>query len=304
LPEGEDPDSLVRAGDGKKSFGKTISDAQPLAKFLFDAGSDGLRLDTPERRARLEAELLRHCETIQNGIVRKEYQRTFQDMLWQLHHKKRQSRLKQTRREAIREYRFQRDLVRGPQAEQPFGRKLMETASRRLVRRRQEIVLATLINHPALISDYDEALDEIVFDPDLDKLRAELQNQLLSGDMLDPEALKHHLFSRGVESIYSAVTSQGVYSLAPQAKPTADIHAARSLLDHILLIRQQASLEREYLAEGVRIDDGNTEGETGKLKNDAGSKKPARVKRLEELRRLMEDVEGRLGPDISEYGDS
>ena len=52
LPEGEDPDSLVRA-EGRDAFEGRLDDAVPLSRFLFDHLAAGVDLDTPEGRARL-----------------------------------------------------------------------------------------------------------------------------------------------------------------------------------------------------------------------------------------------------------
>ena len=290
MPEGDDPDSLVNGPGGAREMNALIKQAQPLSDFLFETESDGVRLDTPERRARLEADLFQLIGGIEDELVRKEYQRAFRDKLWQLHRKHSQTRLKQTRRQAIREMRATRNDARGPQAEQPFGRKLLETASKRLVRRRQEIVLATLVNHPALIEEFDEALDGIAFDPDLDKLRAELQKRALAGDTLDPKALTHHLIAGGVEAPLSAVTHPDVFRLAPQAKAGAEPLEARRLLEHILLIGQQSVLVGEYRT-------------AGRLPGEEGAAADKRDLRLEALRRSVDAGEGRLGAGLSDDGE-
>lgn len=290
MPEGEDPDSLVNGPGGVREMNELIKQAQPLSDFLFETESDGVRLNTPERRARLEADLFQLIGGIQDELVRKEYQRAFRDKLWQLHRRHSQTRLKQTRRQAIREMRASRNDTRGPQAEQPFGRKLLESAGKRLVRRRQEIVLATLVNHPVLIEEFDEALDTIAFDPDLDKLRAELQKRALAGDTLDPEALTHHLIAGGVEAPLSAVTHPDVFRLAPQAKATADTADALRLLEHILLIGQQSVLMGEYRT-------------AGRLPGEEGAAADKRDLRLEALRRSVEDGEGRIGAGLSDDGE-
>lgn len=290
MPEGDDPDSLVNGPGGVREMNELIKQAQPLSDFLFETESDGVRLNTPERRARLEADLFQLIGGIQDELVRKEYQRSFRDKLFQLHRRHSQTRLKQTRRQAIREMRATRNDARGPQAEQPFGRKLLETAGKRLVRRRQEIVLATLVNHPVLIPEFDEALDAIAFDPDLDKLRAELQKRALAGDTLDPEALTHHLIAGGVEAPLSAVTQPDVFRLAPQAKATAETADALRLLEHILLIGQQSVLLGEYRT-------------AGRLPGEEGAAADKRDLRLEALRRSVEDGEGRIGAGLSDDGE-
>ncbi len=52
LPEGEDPDSLVRK-QGAAAFEQLLNAAQPLADYLFDSAGEGLDLNSLEGRARL-----------------------------------------------------------------------------------------------------------------------------------------------------------------------------------------------------------------------------------------------------------
>ena len=52
LPEGEDPDTLVRK-IGEEEFNKLIEQATPLEQFFFDKLSEGLDIKTIEGRARL-----------------------------------------------------------------------------------------------------------------------------------------------------------------------------------------------------------------------------------------------------------
>ncbi|MEQ8441208.1 MAG: DNA primase [Alphaproteobacteria bacterium] len=287
MPEGDDPDTVVNGPGGPREMAELLDRRQPLSKFLFETETDGIRPDTPERRARLEADLFKLAGGIGDEIVRREYQREFRDMLWQLHRRHSQKRLKQTRRQAIREYRNDRSLVRGPTAEAPFGKEKLAGASRRLMRRNQEIILAALVNHPELIAEFDEVLTPLTFDPDLDKLRAELQKRALSDETLDAEALAHHLIGSGVEGALSAVTHPNVYLLASQVRPNADVSRTRALLESILRVRQQSDLIDEY-------------------RSAAGATEPDLVgyeRRMTTLRRTVDAGEGRIGDDIVDYGE-
>ena len=55
LPDGEDPDSLVRR-EGADAFGTRLDAATPLSSFLFDELGSDLDLHTPDGRARLVAQ--------------------------------------------------------------------------------------------------------------------------------------------------------------------------------------------------------------------------------------------------------
>lgn len=52
LPDGEDPDTLVRK-QGQQQFEQAVSDAMPLSTFLIQTLSDGIQLNSIDGRARL-----------------------------------------------------------------------------------------------------------------------------------------------------------------------------------------------------------------------------------------------------------
>ena len=54
LPQGQDPDDLVRSG-GREAVSEVIGAARPLADMLWARETEGHSFDTPERRAALEA---------------------------------------------------------------------------------------------------------------------------------------------------------------------------------------------------------------------------------------------------------
>ena len=71
LPEGEDPDSLVRA-EGRHAFENRLDDAVPLSRFLFDHLTAGVNLRTPEGGARFVERLRPHIERIPPGAYRQQ----------------------------------------------------------------------------------------------------------------------------------------------------------------------------------------------------------------------------------------
>ena len=71
LPEGEDPDSLVRT-EGRHAFESRFDDAVPLSRFLFDHLTTGVDLSTAEGRARLVDSSRRHIGRIPPGPFRRQ----------------------------------------------------------------------------------------------------------------------------------------------------------------------------------------------------------------------------------------
>ena len=73
LPQGEDPDTLVRQ-EGPDAFLRRIDQATPLSRFLFQRHSEGLNLTLPEHRGELRA----RCEPLLNQMPRS----TLREAMW------------------------------------------------------------------------------------------------------------------------------------------------------------------------------------------------------------------------------
>jgi len=69
LPEGEDPDTLVRQ-IGKDKFERMIDLAVPLEDFLFDAAAEGLNIRSLEGRARFSRRAAPLLDKLPKGIFR------------------------------------------------------------------------------------------------------------------------------------------------------------------------------------------------------------------------------------------
>src|SRR2546430_15538091 len=80
LPEGHDPDDLVRAG-GREAINEIISAARPLAHVLWMRETEAGSLETPERRAAFETRLAEVTAMIGDEAVRKYYRRDFGERL-------------------------------------------------------------------------------------------------------------------------------------------------------------------------------------------------------------------------------
>lgn len=69
LPEGEDPDTLIRK-EGKEAFEKRLSSATPLSKFMLDTLTADADYSSSEGRAALVAKLVPYLALIRNGTYR------------------------------------------------------------------------------------------------------------------------------------------------------------------------------------------------------------------------------------------
>ncbi len=78
LPQGQDPDDLVRSG-GRSAFEALAASAQPLIDHLWRIEHDTMPLRTPEAKAGLKARLTAHVETIGDADVRRHYARAMRE---------------------------------------------------------------------------------------------------------------------------------------------------------------------------------------------------------------------------------
>lgn len=75
LPEGQDPDDLIKAS-GRDAFLDEVQSARPLHDILWEREVERTRLDTPERRARLDARIDELIAEIKDQRVAKAYRFT------------------------------------------------------------------------------------------------------------------------------------------------------------------------------------------------------------------------------------
>jgi DNA primase len=80
LPEGQDPDDLVRSA-GAPAVEEALKGAKPLAEMLFSSETEGQVLDTPERRAAIERRLFERVATIADEPLRRHYREDLQKRL-------------------------------------------------------------------------------------------------------------------------------------------------------------------------------------------------------------------------------
>ena len=76
LPEGQDPDDLIRAG-GPDAMGAVLDAAQPMVALLWRRAVEGRTLDSPERRAGFDRDLREVVRRIGDPTVRRHYADAF-----------------------------------------------------------------------------------------------------------------------------------------------------------------------------------------------------------------------------------
>jgi DNA primase len=213
LPEGDDPDSLIRRM-GRDGLTAVLAQAIPLVEKLWELET-ARPADTPERRAALEARLETRVRQIADRAVRHHYRDFLDERLYAAFRGARPGRQNSWRRGAAKSAPI---LRQGP----PRGDPAL------LRRRNAEVRLALLINHPFLLDEHGEDVVNARFpDPELDRLLHEiLRIHVLMPD-LDGGTLKFHLTENGFGGVVKRVLSPQVLNHVAAAQPQADPEIVR-----------------------------------------------------------------------------
>ncbi len=207
MPAGQDPDSLIRR-DGAAAMRRIVEAAVSFSEVLWHLETGGRSLSRPEERAALQKRLDGHTRRITDTTVRAHFRDAFRERLWR-----------------------RRRGAAGPPDGAPSADldPALGPATRvDRTRRREQILLALLVNHPELSDAWTERLGTMAFSaPELDKLRQEALKTLAAGRGLDSVALENHLRERGFSDSLDSVLSPEVYTHADFARPGAPPERAR-----------------------------------------------------------------------------
>lgn len=239
LPEGQDPDDLIRAR-GPEAMQALIDGAEPLVKLLWRRETEGQVFDTPERRAGLDRRLRTAVALIKDTSL----QRHYGDALAAL------------RRELFRPENA------GPNRRWTKGRRgfaeapVTPLASTRALagqlsgeQLRLALILTTLSRYPDLIDAFEDRIERL--EP-ADPAVAALALCLLSTPEREPDALRATLAKNGHLPTLESLEGTGHLRITPFLSGAADdIDAARTCLEDELTKQSAAQAWRNELNEAT-----------------------------------------------------
>jgi DNA primase len=265
LPEGIDPDDLVRSG-GRAAIEDVLAGARPLVHMLWMRETEAGGFDTPERRAALEARLGAVVAGIGEESVRRYYRREIGDRLRSLFEgDEPMGRRGPGRRPQGRNQRpvggrggFKGGSQSGQTGIASGGGPYLVTSpqlaagpihrgDRAAISRREALILQTALNHPWLLHDHLEDIAEVEFRfAEAEKVKVALIDIFAHGGAPDRESMAAELARRGlaepVGRIEKAITTASVWGARPEAAPADVLMTWKQL---IALHRQWHSLVKE-----------------------------------------------------------
>ena len=295
LPDGQDPDDLVRSG-GRDAVEDVLQAARPLAEMLWTRESEAGSLQTPERRAALEARLAEVTATIADETVRRYYRADFATRLrrlfapvdastrhghWKQDNWKQGSWNDKSRRPASARNAPPRSGFGGGEgyiaASPQLAASPLHRGHRTAIPRREALILSAALNHPWLLHDRMEELAETEFrHADTRKLKAALIDVLAHRFGHEGEAgaepgaeraeLKAELTRAGfadlLNRIERSITTPSVWGARPEAAPSDVLQTWKQLL---ALHRQWHSLTRELKDAELALGEDNSEANYTRL---------------------------------------
>lgn len=242
LPAGEDPDSLILR-HGAEAMRGVLDRARPLAEVLWSLET-ARPVDTPERRAALEQRLEQQVRLIADRSVQEHYRRFVRERVAESFSPRRGPAAGPGAAKFARAYR--RDSAPRLGAT-PLWREPAPAADPALLqRRREEVLLALILNHPFLLSEIVEDFSAIEWaSPHLDRVSGAIQKAHLMQPDLEAEALRRYLTDNGFGEIVEKILSPEVLVHGGFARLEVDAETARSGWHHMKsqFQRRQSSTE-------------------------------------------------------------
>ncbi len=263
LPEGQDPDDLVKSG-GPDAFRSVLEQARPLAELLWLRETSGGVFDTPERRAELKKSLRELTGRIRDESLRRHYQQDMRERVQSFFG-----------RDRGQQNRFGRDGNngsrqggRGGRPGQASGRLAVTDSLARsaLVKSgggplplRETALLVAMVNHPGLIDEHFEAFENMEpSHPDLKRLHAALLDTIAHGAAHERSTLIGALGLAGLEPAWEravALVKKARQWPALEDAAYEDVREAfgqaAALQSRARELRQQRSSVEAALAEAV-----------------------------------------------------
>ncbi len=254
LPEGKDPDDLLRA-EGPDAVKAVIGAALPMADVLWRRALDENDRASPERKAAFERDLRAMAGGIRDETVRRHYLDDLQQRFRALWGQGRPAASAGPRAAGGRA--FQPRLKPGQkpwEVPQPASPQLRAAAAANTAlaaaERRERMIILSAINHPDILHDFWDDFAGLDFTSRaLDSLRTLILDVASSEEALDRAALKTHLSSKGfgpdLDRLEDQAKRLNEWFLGPLAAPD---DARTGLRQMIALHRKTVTLDRELKA--------------------------------------------------------
>jgi len=275
LPDGKDPDDLLRTEGGTEAMGALLERARPLSDLLWMRETAAGVFDTPERRAELEHRLKGLMRGIGDESVRRHYLQDLDERLGAFFGSNTGSGRRNENWRG-RDGGGRRGEARAPGAGRRGGAASARRApvSERLTRSslfnaraggdaplREILIVVGFINHPRLMREaFDYLADAELTSPDLERLRSAVIDVQADEREHTREDLLAELDRRGLVSLFEALERKLRLVRLWTVLPDAALEDAREAVRQALhLQHRHRSLHRELRAAEAALGAGEAD---------------------------------------------
>ncbi|RFC66069.1 DNA primase [Fulvimarina endophytica] len=267
LPEGKDPDDLVKEG-GADAFRDVLSQARPLSDMVWSRETAGSTFETPEARADLEHRLKQLTGQIGDESVRRHYGQDMRQRLFAFFGGGSTQRGQQGGGSGGRG-------GKGSDGRYPSGAGMRPSISERLARSsllrptggpapslREIAIVVGFVNHPPLMQEaFDYFADLEIEAPDLARLRGSVLDVYAESAPQDRELILEGLKRAGTIDIFDLYeTKARMVRLWPVLADAAPDDAREALRQALNLQHRFKALSRELKQAEQMLGEEPTEG--------------------------------------------
>ncbi|WP_339883529.1 DNA primase [Vreelandella maris] len=245
LPEGDDPDTLVRR-EGTQAFQDRVTCAMPLSEFLFEQAAQGRDLNTVEGRERFASQVLEALNKVPDGMLKSLLLESLAQRSGLA-----QEQLKvllEKRTQAAQRHLAQGELEQGETDSTSGSPSAVKLASTQPSRSRSQVlspvgrIVQLLLHEPNLVAALPDHLEWLPEDDDTPLCR-ELVELLKAGRYRSPQVVLAHFQGSQQGQALAAFAKREL--LIPKADREAELNG---WVEHLQHVQRQRSPQEEYAA--------------------------------------------------------
>ena len=250
LPEGEDPDDLIRRS-GRAAMADILGAAKPLVDMIWMREIEQGPLDTPERRAAFEARLHEIARSVGDETVRRHYEQALSERARAFFGGDSAPRGQRGQFRAGRGMGGRPGRPAGPSDARyvptyrmqatPVSPALAQMRSRPAAGLRESVLVMTVLHHPQLLADHFDAFAHIeLTNRELDSLRSQILEIAAEEPHIAADGLAERLDAAGFRELVDRLDRQLIHGGIWQAAAGASLEDAQEGWKQALVLHRKA----------------------------------------------------------------
>ena len=237
MPEGQDPDDLIRA-QGAGAMRKVLDAAIPMVALLWRRETEDKVYDSPERRAALDKALREKLRLIKDPSIRNHYGEAIKEMRAELFGARRPKSAGPSRG----------PWQKGPQVLSTTKSSVLVSAEGFEDHLREAVILAAILSTPAVLADFEGELERM---ESAEPTHRQLRDAILRHAHDEAGDLRAAVSADIGGNVLEKLFGQSHVAISPAVRRSGDVEVARMCLaEELAKLNARRSLPRE-IAEAV-----------------------------------------------------